>query len=90
MISCHALIRMQQRGIKMQILEYILEFGEIAFDHRGATIYFFNKKSKSWAKSTVGNLPHQLIDHCSLTYLVENKHGNIITVGHRSRRMPRN
>jgi Domain of unknown function (DUF4258) len=39
MISEHAKHRMQQRGIPLLVIDWLLEFGQTRYDHRGAMVY---------------------------------------------------
>ena len=42
----HALIRMQQRGIRADVVVDLLDFGRTTHDHRGAEIVFFDKAAR--------------------------------------------
>ena len=46
MISDHARIRMQQRGIPPLILEWLNEYGHPVFDHHGGKILYFDKVAR--------------------------------------------
>ncbi len=42
----HAQARMQQRAIRADALDRLLEFGREAFDHHGAVILYFDKAAR--------------------------------------------
>ena len=42
----HAQARMQQRAIRADALERLLEFGREAFDHRGGVVLYFDKAAR--------------------------------------------
>lgn len=86
-LSSHARTRMQQRGIGSDTLDLLLSFGREAYDHHGAVILYMDKAaqkrlaSASRARSEVRRLAG--------LYAVLSRHGQVITVGHRTRRIPR-
>lgn len=86
-LSLHARARMQQRGIEAEALELLLSYGREVYDHHGAVILYMDKAAQrrlaaaSRAKSTSQRLAG--------LYAVLSRHGQVITVGHRTRRIPR-
>jgi hypothetical protein len=86
-LSFHARTRMQQRGIGPDALELLLSYGREAYDHHGAVILYMDKAAQkrlaaaSRAKSEVRRLAG--------LYAVLSRHGQVITVGHRTRRINR-
>jgi hypothetical protein len=46
LITAHARARMQQRGIRAQALEALLDYGRISPAARGRDIVFFDKKAR--------------------------------------------
>ena len=85
--TAHARARMQQRGIGADALELLFSYGREAHDHHGAVILYMDKAaqkrlaSASKAKNAVRRL--------SGLYAVLSRHGQVITVGHRTRRINR-
>ena len=77
MLSAHALTRMQQRGIPAAVVDDLLDWGRAVHDHRGAEIFFFDRKARAATRRS------------SSAYLVVSTDGTVITVGHRVRRLPR-
>ena len=86
-LSFHARARMQQRGIREDALDLLLSYGREAHDHHGAVILYMDKAAQkrleaaSRAKSEVRRLAG--------LYAVLSRHGQVITVGHRTRRINR-
>lgn len=62
----HALIRMQQRGIRANVLEDLLDFGRAAHDHRGAEIVFFDKAARRRIARERGNEVQTFIEYSPL------------------------
>jgi hypothetical protein len=86
-LTKHAKIRMQQRGIERQVVDWLAAYGEI--DHqRGAEVFFFNQKSR---KSLARDVGERLLKRYSKqldTFMVYTD-GAILTVGHRYQRVVR-
>lgn len=89
-ITHHAQARLQQRGIPSTVVENLLDFGRRAHDHRGSTIVYFDHRAR---RSLQRHLPResfrQLESHLD-AYVVLGSDGNVVTVGHRTRRINRN
>ena len=72
----HSLTRSQQRGIKLDILNLILQFGEEKYS-KGAYVYFIsNNKIKSLVKGRLIH-PQQSEEINNITVIVKN--GTILT-----------
>jgi hypothetical protein len=87
-LTDHAAARMQQRGIRSQALEVLLDYGRIAHDHRGAEIVFFDKKARSRLAKANASAAKET-ERLSRTYAILGADGAVITVGHRYRRILR-
>ena len=73
----HAQARMQQRAIRADALEELFEHGREVFDHHGhATILYFDKATRL-----------RLGRRRATLYAVVSADGQVITVGHRYRRI---
>lgn len=86
-VTHHAQARIQQRGIPPLIVEWLMEFGAREA-HHGADRVFFDKQSK---KKLAQRFGHQVVDRMGdllNMYLVESE-GNVVTAGHRTRRVRR-
>lgn len=89
-LSRHAAARMQQRGIGADALACLLDFGAEHFDHQGGVMLYFDRRARSrLARALGGRLPPGAgrIVRC---YAVLSTGGEVITVGHRYRRINRN
>ena len=86
-LTRHAQARMQQRAIRAEVLERLLEFGREAFDHRGCvTLYFDKAARRRLARAAPGAKDVERLARC---YAVLAPGGEVITVGHRQRRISR-
>ena len=86
-ITRHAQARMQQRAIRADALEHLLEFGREAFDHHGGVVLYFDKAARrrlSRAAPAAKDL-----ERLARCYAVISTGGEVITVGHRQRRISR-
>lgn len=92
-ISRHAAIRAQQRGITPMIQEYLLEYGAEIYDGHGGIRRYFDKRSIRCIERDLGRELVCRIADSQGVFLIESSHdSSIITVGHRHRtkRMHRN
>ena len=88
-LTNHARVRMQQRGIPAAALEVLLDFGRVRHVHdRGREIIFFDKAART---RLFQELPTAAKQATRLTraYAILGSDGDVITVGHRYRRVPR-
>jgi hypothetical protein len=86
----HAVSRMQQRGIKTQTVEMLLQCGRKTHDHNGATILHFDKQARARLRERYGQETYRSFDGQLNAYAVVAANGSIMTVGHRVRRIGRN
>lgn len=87
-LTTHAAARMQQRGIRADALEALLEFGRIRHIDDGCDIVFFDKKAR---RRLVKENPAAVreAERVCRTYAIIASDSSVITVGHRHRRIPR-
>lgn len=79
---------MQQRGIRAEALEALLDFGRTAHVDRGREIVFFDKAAR--ARLTRRNpIVAREAERLRRTYAILGSDGTVITVGHRYRRISR-
>ena len=88
-LTPHALVRMQQRGIRAEALDALLDFGAERHVHSGGReIVFLDKKARSrLARSNPAGA--RAAERLKSTYAIIGAGGIVITVGHRFRRIPR-
>lgn len=87
-ISSHAEVRLKQRGIPMLVVDALYSYGAIRHDHRGCSIYHFDKTSKRRLEKGWGRLAVKRFSDLLDSYLVVSGK-NLITVGRRYKRLPR-
>lgn len=85
-LTDHARTRMRQRAIPLLAIEALLAYGRSEHDHRGGTILFFDKAARQRLEREHLDLA---LEHCLNAYAVVAGTGEIITVGHRVRRILR-
>lgn len=90
MMSKHASTRLQQRAIPPIVLDLLFDFGKFEYDHRGSTMYYFDKLGKEQARVVLQKSNSTQIDHCLNAYFVMGSDGSILTVGHLVKRINRN
>ena len=73
---------MQQRGVPPLIVEWLLQYGAVVYDHNGARIRFFDRESRKRIRRAKGDIAlrrfHELFD----SYAVVAEDGTVVTVGH--------
>ena len=83
----HAETRCQQRGISKEVINLILDYGSTKHDHHGGVVHYLDNKVKnSFIKSDFKFKGG--IEKLKNVYVVTSTtSGDIITVGHRYRRI---
>lgn len=89
LLTRHASIRMQQRGITPDTVDALLAYGTREYDHRGAKVVYFDKQARSKMLAKVGVADYKLIEAKLNAYAVLSDGGDLITVGHRHKRINR-
>ena len=89
LLTPHARVRMQQRGIRRNVLDALLDFGAARHVHSdGREIVFLDKKARArLARSSPEG--SRAVERLKGAYAIVNGSGVVITVGHRFRRIPR-
>ena len=89
MLTPHARVRMQQRGIRRDALDALLDFGSERYVHSdGREIVFLDKKARAWLARSSPTAA-RAAERVKSTYAIIGSDGLVITVGHRFRRIPR-
>lgn len=88
-LTAHARARMRQRGIGADALDRLLEFGREAFDHHGGTLLYFDKAARRRLERAAGNAGRTRMPKSAGLYAVLSGTGEVVTVGHRTRRINR-
>ena len=88
-MTLHARTRMQQRGIRHDALETLLDYGHARHLHsKGREVVFFDKKARARLQNDRPAAAREAA-RLSRTYAVIGSDGTVITVGHRYRRLKR-
>lgn len=88
-LTQHAAARMQQRGIKQQTIECLMKFGTKTHDNHGAVVFYFDKQARRRMKDRLDQKMLNRMESQMDAYAVLSVHGDIVTVGHRTRRIGR-
>lgn len=88
-MSQHGRTRMQQRGVPQPALELLVRYGTREHDHKGSQILYFSHRSKRRIARDLGDKAMPSLDKSLDLYAVVGENGEIITVGHRYRRILR-
>lgn len=86
-MSTHAEKRAKQRGIPPVIVQWLEDFGERTYDHRGAVITYFTKRARRRLERAVGRQVIRHLGNWMDCYAVRSVDGNLVTVGHRFQRI---
>ena len=87
-LTHHARVRMQQRGIPAAAVDALLHYGAVRPAGGGRDIVFFDKRSRT-RLAREGVLAGAAADRACKSYAIVESNGAVITVGHRYRRIPR-
>ena len=88
-LTPHARTRMQQRGIRPDLVETLLDFGSAKPAGGGRDIVFFDKKARA-RLAHANALAAAGAERVFNSYAIIESDGTVITVGHRYRRISRN
>ena len=87
-LSKHAAMRMQQRGLSPQVVNWLVMYGRVEHQRGGAKLYYFNKKRRFAIKNDLGREALRGYSKCLSAYMVCSE-STVITIGHRYRRIVR-
>ena len=88
LLTPHARTRMQQRGIRPEMLEALLDYGREVHVAGGRDLIFFDKRARA-RLAKAGLVRVAQAERLCKSYAVLSSEGIVITVGHRYRRVPR-
>ena len=86
-VSHHAQIRMQQRAITADMLESLLNFGQVKFNGQGTEILTFPKKVVKHLKKELNHKVFMKIERHLNLYAIMSSGGELITTGYRTKRL---
>lgn len=88
--SRHAVGRAQKRGIPPLIVEWLIAYGEEQPDNRGARVMYFTKRSRKRLAHDKGDMIVRRLHGLLNAYAVIASNGQMITCGHRFRKINKN
>lgn len=88
-LTRHARARMQQRGITRNALERLLDWGRETHAGRGHTLVYFDKPARRRLELELPGSRRPELDCLRRLYAVLSAEGEVVTVGHRYRRIAR-
>lgn len=88
-LSDHARTRQQQRSIPVPVLDCLLTYGRKVYDHHGCSIVFFDHQARDKVRRTLGEAAFKKMEDKLDAYAVVARDGEIVTVGHRTKRINR-
>lgn len=88
-ITQHAIIRMQQRGIKESTLYCLLKFGSKKRCNRGCFMMFFDKHARNRLQKLVDSNLYIFLQSQFDAYAIVSTSGEVLTVGHRFKKITR-
>lgn len=86
-LTRHGMVRAQQRAIPHQIIEWLQAYGAEEYDHHGGCIRYFDHSARRRLAKEVGK---KVVSHLGAllnTYAVLSLDGEVITLGHRQKRI---
>ena len=86
-LTQHARARLQQRGIPQNVVSELLDFGREVHDHHGCSIVYFNRKARERLRNACGDEEYRRMEPHLNAYAVIGDRGEVVTVGHRTRRV---
>ena len=81
-LTTHAKVRMQQRGIKRRIVDWLAAYGAVDHQGAGAELFFFDNRARRNLERDVGRRMIRRFEKSLDAYMICND-GAIVTVGHR-------
>jgi len=85
MLTRHAEIRCAQRGIKNEVIDIIVSYGECRY-RKGSAVYFLDKAAKQRAVASLDAGSRKIADRLN-SYVVMTDEGRVITVAKRHKKL---
>ena len=85
----HATARLRQRGIPLELLELLVEYGEERYDGHGARVLGFSKRTRERLRKDVGKKVYARWESRLNVFAVVADNEALVTVGHRIHRQHR-
>lgn len=88
-MTAHAVIRAQQRGIEPAALSLLLQYGRREHDHAGCEVVIFDDSALEAIARFESRSSWRKASEARTLYAVTNSDGDVVTTGHRYRRVIR-
>ena len=88
-LTTHAVMRLQQRGIRRDVLDCLLAYGRREHDHAHCEIVYFDGRAIEQVQRQEGPRVGTLVSDHRDVYAVVDGDGCVVTTGHRFRRILR-
>lgn len=88
-MSHHAQVRSRQRGITLDAIEVILEFGQEVPSFGSCEVVFMDKEARRRAREALGRTAYAKIEPRLNAAIVIGKRGGVVTCMHRKSRIYR-
>ena len=86
-VTHHAVARMQQRAVLPEIVDYLLDFGRCEHHQRGAQLYYLDRRARELVRRVAGTDAYRRMEHALDAYAVVSGDGQLVTMGHRYKRI---
>lgn len=86
-LTRHARVRMQQRGIQKEVVDWLAAYGAVDYQ-RGSEVFYFNRRARTALARDIGARRMRRYEKQLDSYMVCAE-GQIATVGHRYQRLRR-
>ena len=86
-VTHHAVARMQQRAVRPEIVDFLLDYGRCEHHQRGALLYYLDKRGRQRLQKVAGRDTYRRLEHALDAYAVVSSDGELVTVGHRYKRI---
>lgn len=88
-LSRHGQARQQQRGIPPLVVDWLVRYGSVRHDKRGARVCYFDRQSRKALAREVGEAVVNRMSGLLNAYAVLSGDDVVVTVGHRTQRIRR-
>lgn len=88
-LTAHATVRLRQRGIDPGVLDCLVRYGHHEHDHRGGVVVVFDRTSLEAIRRHESPALVRVAEDARSVYAVVGSGGQVITAGHRFRRVIR-
>lgn len=89
MMTRHAQVRCQQRGIPPVVADWLMDFGAIRRGCRGAEVRYFDRVGKRFAQTLMREEKMIQLERLLGAYVILSSDGDVVTAGHRYKRINR-